>query len=81
MEQHLNPYLLVFTPDPDSNESDMNTLLAAYWQARNAVERFCAGELSESDFCETLASLDIDVDEFARTVQSNANLLNLPYGS
>ena len=78
MEQHLNPYLLIFTPDPDSNESDMNALLNAYWQARDAVERFCAGELSESDMCETLASLDIDVDEFAKTVDLNANWLNLP---
>lgn len=80
MEQHLDPYLLIFTPDPDSNESDMNALLAAYSQAKNAVDRFCAGELSESDFCETLASLDIDVDEFARTVAFNARWLNLPYG-
>ena len=81
MVQPLNPYLLIFTPNPDSNESDMNALLKAYWQARDAVDRFCAGELSESDMCELLASLDIDVDEFAKTVDFNANWLNLPYGS
>ena len=59
----------------------MNALLAAYSQARDAVERFCAGELSESDMCETLASLDIDVDEFARTVALNARWLNIPDGN
>ncbi len=66
---------LIFTIEPEMSDCELDAIVRDCDAANKTLDAFLAGNLSDSDFCDLLASYSVDVDEYANVVNDNLNYL------
>jgi hypothetical protein len=72
-----SPLEFEFSLEPGMSDSEIEQLWLDTQAAQSALDRFLAGELTEAEMTDVLSMADLDIDTTRKTLESNAEYLQL----